>query len=209
METLNRFRTPVLTGVGLVVFTIVIFAALISPQGSKLTKLHAQETQLQGQQTQLVSQLAILRRDKAHMAANCAALANALSQVPGTPSVDSFLQQVTNLAVASGDPNTPTIAVTQAPGGKGASGGVTSVQVSMTLQGTYGQMSAFLKGLDGFPRLFTITSVSITGGPIAAGGGPINPGTAGYNLNLTGAVYYSLGLANPCGQAKTPGNNAA
>ncbi|HLX87955.1 MAG TPA: type 4a pilus biogenesis protein PilO [Acidimicrobiales bacterium] len=207
METVNRFRTPILTGAGLLVFAIIVFAALISPQSTKLSKLHAQETQLQTQQASLVSQLAILRRDKAHMAANCAALATALDQVPGTPSVDSFLQQVTNLAVASGDPNTPTIAVTQAPGGK-ATGGVTPVQVTMTLQGTYGQMSAFLKGLDGFPRLFTVTSVNVTGGAIAAGGGAINPSTGGYDLTLTGAVYYSLGLADPCGGAKTPGNNA-
>ncbi len=208
METLNRFRIPVLTGVGLLVFAIVVFAALIAPQGSKLSKLHDQETQLQTQQAQLDSQLAVLRRDKAHMAANCAALATELAKVPGTPSVDSFLQQVTALAVSSGDPNTPTIAVTQAPGAK-ASGGVTPVQVTMTLNGTYGQMTSFLRGLDAFPRLFTVTNVSVAGGAIASAGGAINPGQGGYTLSLTGAVYYSLGLKDPCSAPSGAGSATA
>ncbi len=65
---------------------------------------------------------------------------------------------MTALAVASGDPNTPSISVTQATGG--AKGGVTPVTVAMTLEGTYGQMTSFLQGLDTFPRLFTVTSIS-------------------------------------------------
>lgn len=198
MEIFNRFRTPILTGAGLIVFAIVVFVALISPQSSKLSKLKAQETQLQSQQGVLQAQLAVLRRDKADMAANCAQLAKALTEVPGTPSVDDFLKQVTNLAVASGDPNTPTIAVTQANGHSAA--GVSPVQVSLTLQGTYGQMSAFLKGLDTFPRLFTVTNISISGsGPVASGGAAVNPAIAGYNLTMTGAVYFSAAAAqNVC-----------
>jgi Tfp pilus assembly protein PilO len=121
--------------------------------------------------------------------------------------VDSFLQQVTALAVAAGDPNTPTISVTQAPGAR-AGAGATSVQVQMTLQGTYGQMTAFLKGLDSFPRLFTVTNVSVGGGPIA-GGGAINPATGGYNLTLTGAIYYSLGQQNACGTTTASAGSSA
>lgn len=198
MEILRRFRTPVLTGAGVLVFAVVVFLALIAPEGSKLSKLDAQESQLQAQQGQLETQIATLKRDKAHMATNCAQLAKALDQVPGTPSVDSFLQQVTALAVASGDPNTPTIAVTQASGQK-APGGVTPVQVTLTLNGTYGQMSAFLKGLDTFPRLFTVTTVTVNGGAIASGGGGINPGAGGYSLSLTGAIFYSSAQQVPCG----------
>jgi Tfp pilus assembly protein PilO len=207
MESVKRFRVPVLTGAGLVVFALVVFVALISPQGSKLSKLQAQESQLQAQQSHLETQLATLRRDKAHMAANCAQLAKALTEVPGTPSVDSFLQQVTALAVASGDPNTPTISVTQAPGGHAAAG-VTPVQVTLTLQGNYAQMTAFLKGLDSFPRLFTVTTVAVSGGPIARGGA-IDPNTGGYSLTLTGAVYYSLGQLNPCTTSAPPAGASA
>jgi Tfp pilus assembly protein PilO len=72
------------------------------------------------------------------------------------------------------------------------------VAVTFTLQGTYGQMSAFLKGLDTFPRLFTVTAITINGGPVATGGAAINPATAGYTLDLTGNIYYSTGQQNVC-----------
>lgn len=197
MEALKRFKVPVLTGLGVVVLAAVLFLGLISPQGKKLSGLKAQETTLQAQQVQLQAQLAVLRRDKAQMAVNCATLAKAQSEIPATPSVDSFLQQVTALAVASGDPNTPTIAVTQAPS-RGATG-VSAIQVSLTLNGSYGQMMAFLRGLDSFPRLFTIGSISVAGGPVVSGGGAVDPASAGYTLTLSGAVYYAGGQPSSCG----------
>ena len=41
-----------------------------------------------------------------------------LTEIPGTPTVDDFFHQVTNLAVSAGDPNTPSISVTQSPDGR-------------------------------------------------------------------------------------------
>jgi Tfp pilus assembly protein PilO len=201
MEKLTRYRIPVLTGVGAVVLAIIVFAAWISPEGSKLSSLHAQQTQLASQQTHLQTELATLKQAKAHLAANCEALSKDLGEIPGTPSVDSFFNQVTALAVASGDPNTPSISVTQATAA--ASGGASPVAVTFTLQGTYGQMSAFLKGLDTFPRLFTVTAITINGGAVATGGATINPATTGYTLDLTGNIYYSSGQQNVCAASTT------
>lgn len=197
MEQVTRFRVPLIVGAGAVVFAVVLFLALISPQGNKLSSLHTQETQLQAQQAHLQAQIAELKRDKANMAANCAALGTALAEIPGTPNVSDFLQQVTALAVATGNANTPSISVLQAPSSAGT-GGATPVEVSLTLQGDYGQMVAFIKGLDSFPRLFTVTNISVTGGAIASGGGAVNPAISGYSLTLTGAVFYSSGRQNLC-----------
>lgn len=194
METLKRFQISVAIGVGAVVVCFVLFLAVVAPQGHKLSNLRATEGRLQTQQTQLQAEITTLKRDKAQMAQNCAQLNKSLTEIPGKPNVDSFLQQVTALAVASGDPNTPTINYTSGP----PTSGVTPIQISMTLQGTYGQMSAFIKGLDSFPRLFTISSIGVSGGPIAAAGGAISPGTSGYNLSLTGSIFYSLGQQNLC-----------
>lgn len=193
-DLIKRFKVPLMVAGGVIVVAIVLYAAVISPQGNKLTTLHAQELQLQGKQTQLQAEIATLRRDKANIASNCASLAKATSEIPGTPSVDSFLQQVTALAVSSGDPNTPTIAVTNAPPTAGTAG-VSAITVALTLNGTYGQMSAFIKGLDTFPRLFTVSTITVAGGPIASGGAAINPATSGYTLSLDGSVYYSLSAA--------------
>ncbi|MGD0378708.1 MAG: type 4a pilus biogenesis protein PilO [Acidimicrobiales bacterium] len=200
MDQIKRYRIPILTGVGALLFAIVIFAAWISPEGGKLSALHAQQTQLESQQIHLQTELTTLKAQKAHLASNCQALSKDLGEIPGTPSVDSFFNQVTALAVASGDPNTPSISVTQATG---AASGADPVAVTFTLEGTYGQMTAFLKGLDSFPRLFTVTDISIGGGPVATGGGTINPATAGYTLSLTGNIYYSSGQQNVCAATTT------
>jgi Tfp pilus assembly protein PilO len=114
--------------------------------------------------------------------------------------VDSFFNQVSALAVSSGDPNTPSISVTQATA---AAGSAVPVAVTFTLQGTYGQMSSFLKGLDTFPRLFTVTNITINGGAVATGGATISPSAAGYTLDLSGNIYYSSGQQNVCAATTT------
>ena len=70
--------------------------------------------------------------------------------------------------------------------------------VTLTLSGTYGQMTAFLHGLDSFPRLFTVGQISVNGGPVATGGQAIPATTGGYNLTLAGNIYYSTGQSNVC-----------
>lgn len=209
MEQIKRFKIPAAIGAGALVLVAILFMALIKPQSAKLSGLHQHETQLQTQQSQLEAKIATLKHDKARMATNCAQLQKALTEIPGTPDVAAFLQQVTALAVASGDPNTPTISVLQAPKATSA-GGATPVQVSLTLNGSYAQMTAFIKGLDSFPRLFTVTNISVTGGVIATNGG-VNPATGGYSLSLTGAIYYATGRSNACapaGAASTAGSSS-
>ena len=200
MEQITRYRVPILTAVGALVVAIVVYAAWISPEGSKLSSLHAQQSQLQSQQTHLQAELSTLRADKAHLAANCQELTTDLTEVPGTPTVDAFFNQVTALAVAAGDPNTPSISVTNAPGGTGS---VKLVAVDLTLAGTYGQMSAFLRGLDTFPRLFSVTTLTVNGGALVSGGAPVNPAATGYQLSLAGDIFYSAGQNNVCAPPTT------
>jgi len=208
MEQVRRFRTPILIGAGTIVVAIIVFLVGISPEGAKLTKLHAQQAQLQSQQASLTSTIARLKREKAQMAGNCKKLTTDISEIPGTPDVDSFLRQVTTLAVNSGDPNTPSISVTQAPAGGSTSGGTSAVAVTFTLTGTYGQMTAFLHGMDQFPRLFTVSTITISGGSAAQGGGAIDPGTANYTLTLGGNIYYSVGRTDVCSGALPSGTGA-
>jgi Tfp pilus assembly protein PilO len=198
MEKLIRFRIPLLTAVGAMIVAIVVYATWISPEGGKLSGLHAKEAQLESQQSHLQVELFTLKREKAHVAANCAQLTQDLTAVPGTPSVDAFFQQVTQLAVSSGDPNTPSISVTNAAA---PVSGVKLVSVSLTLQGSYGQMTAFLKGLETFPRLFSVSTITVNGGPVAVGGSAVNPSQGGYNLTLGGNIFYSAGQADVCSAA--------
>jgi len=183
---------------------VVVYLAWLSPEGSKLSSLQAQQTQLQSQQTALQLRIASLKREKSDIGTTCATLTQDVTEVPQTPEVDSFLQQVTALAVASGDPNTPSISVTQAAASTGETTKVTPVAVDFTLAGTYGQMSSFLQGLYSFPRLFTISQVTIGSGatsPVAAAVPPA-ASSAGYTLSLTGNIYYSTAQADACAAPK-------
>ncbi len=199
MELVTRYRTPVLTVVGVIVAVIVAYAAWISPEGAKLSSLHGRQTQLQAQELQLQAEITTLRHDKAQLVSNCQQLVKDLTEIPGSPSVDSFLQQVTQLAVSSGDPNTPSISVTNAPPG-GGTAGVSAVAVSLTLTGDFAQMRSFIHGLDAFPRLFSVTTIGVTGGPVAGPGiSPSSPGP--YNLTLAGDIFYTTGQQNVCSGA--------
>ena len=190
------------TGVGTLVLGLIVYAAWISPEGSHLAKLQAEQTAAPGAADGSSGHGSPPRRGRRRSWAPTASSSRRTSpRFPGTPDVDSFLQQVTALAVASGDPNTPSISVTQATGR--AKGGVTPVAVAMTLEGTYGQMTSFLSGLDTFPRLFTVTSISVTGGPLVSGGRTVAPATAGYTLTMSGDIFYSTGQKNVCASGAT------
>ncbi len=204
MEQLKSYRIPVMSAAAALLVFVVVYLAWIAPESSKLSSLRTNESQLQSQQMSLQVQINSLRREKANLGPTCATLAQAITEVPSAPDVDSFLQQVTQLAVSSGDPNTPSISVTEASGTTKAVAGATPVAVSFSLAGSYAQMSAFLKGLYSFPRLFTISSISIASGSGTAGGGAAHlvpapaGGGGGYNLTLNGTIYYSASQVDAC-----------
>jgi Tfp pilus assembly protein PilO len=199
MDQLKRFRVPIFIGAGSLVVALIIFAAWISPEGSHLKTLQAQQTTLQSQQTALQVKIATLKKEKSQLVTDCQQLTTDVTEIPSAPDVDSFLSQVTALAVSSGDPSTPSISVTQATGA--ATGSVSPVTVGLTLNGTYGQMMSFLQGLDNFPRLFTVTSIQVAGGAVVTGGQAVAPSSAGYSLTMSGDIYYSSGQQNVCATA--------
>jgi Tfp pilus assembly protein PilO len=200
MERVQQYRIPLLTAVGALILALVVYVTWISHEGSKLSSLHGTETQLQTQQGSLQAEITMLKREKENLGPTCAKLTQDVTAVPASPQVDSFFHQVTALAVSSGDPNTPSISVTQATAGTTAAKGVptSSIGVSLTLAGSYGQMTGFLKGMYSFPRLFTINTISIGGGPVSNGGVAPAAGTQNYTLALSGDIYYAAAQQNAC-----------
>jgi Tfp pilus assembly protein PilO len=202
MERLQQYRVPVFTAIGALVVAVIVLLAWISPEGSKLSTLRAQQTQLGSQQASLQAEIATLQREKADFGPTCSSLAKYATEIPPAPDVDSFFKQVTALAVSSGDPNTPSISVGGAAGSTQGSSSATPVAIAFTLDGTYGQMSAFLEGLYSFPRMFTISQVTIgagPGAPVAKPGGAPAASSPGFSLSLDGSIYYSTGPADVCG----------
>jgi hypothetical protein len=94
------------------------------------------------------------------------------------------------------------------------------VPTTLTVQGNYGQITAFVNGLDTFPRLFVIqkfvlsygqasasgtgsaataatpasstgTASATLGNPLWVGGTPTAASAGPYNLQITGSIYYT------------------
>jgi len=234
-NTVREYRVPLLIGAGTVVVALLLWVALISPQNSKLSSLQAQQTQLQAQQSSLQAKLASLRSEQQKLSTSCADLQKISTQIPSVQSptdIDaqesSFESQFNGLAASTGvaltqfsgfAPATTTAGTavsTPAAGTSGATGSVVAVPTTLSVTGSYGQMLAFVNGLDTFPRLFVIqkfvlgigaaapptgANASTSAGanaapaigatPLWVGGTPTSPAATPYSLSITGSIYYT------------------
>jgi Tfp pilus assembly protein PilO len=242
MNQVREYRNPLLVAGGALVVALILWLALISPQNSKLTSLQTQSTQLQSQESALQAKLTALESEGQKLSSNCADLVRISTEIPSvqTPTdVDaeesSFENQFNSLAGSSGvslaqfSGFTPAgatatggvaVPATSAASGSAAPADVTAVPTTLTVQGNYGQITAFVNGLDTFPRLFVIqkfvlgygqastsssaspataavptsssSSASATlGNPLWVGGTPTAASAGPYNLQITGSIYYT------------------
>ncbi len=239
--TVKEYRIPLMIGAGALVVALLIWALVVAPQTSKLKNLQAQETTLQNQQTSLQVKLASLKTEQQKLSSNCADLQKIATQIPSVESptdIDaeesSFESQFNALTSSTG------VTLTKFSGfaGASASAGTTStttastsgstptstsdvvaVPTTLAVTGNYGQMSAFVKGLDSFPRLFVIQSFILalgttvatdsgtsgsssssssssaaptsSGNPLWVGGSPTSASAGPYSLGITGSIYYT------------------
>jgi Tfp pilus assembly protein PilO len=238
MNSLREYRVPVFIAGGALGVALILWLALISPQNSKLASLQDQSTQLQVQQAALQARLTALESEGQKLSSNCADLVKISTQIPSVQSPtdldaeeSSFESQFNILAGASGVSlaqfsgftpagSTATGGVATAPAtpstGTVAPADVTAVPTTLTVQGNFGQISAFVNGLDSFPRLFVIQKFILgfgaasTGGtavsgatassssasaagatPLWVGGIATSPSAGPYNLQITGSIYYT------------------
>jgi len=235
MNTVKEYQKPIMVGVLGVVVAILLYAMLIAPQTSKLSSLNTQKTQLSAQQQQLQAKLSGLEKAKQQLPTKCADLQKISVQIPSVlnpgdlaAEQSTFYNQLTALVGSSGTSipsfawtgNTGgTTTATTAPstaGGAPAVSGVVPVPVKMHITGNYAQMSAFIAGLDSFPRLFVIQTFTLAIGgaagstgstgsttpsasatpaanapPLWVGGTPTAAGSGPYGLDLAGSIYYT------------------
>ena len=180
MNTVREYRMPLMIGAGALVVALLLYAILVSPQSSKLTSLQAQETQLQTQQTALQAKLAALKAEKQNLTKSCADLEKIATQIPSVESptdVDaeesSFESQFNGLAETSGvtltqfsgfAPASTTSATPATTTARNLPAGVVAVPTTLAVTGNYSQITAFINGLDKFPRLFVIQTFNLTFG---------------------------------------------
>ncbi len=183
MNTVREYRVPLLIGAGTLVVALLLWVALVSPQNSKLSSLQTQQTQLQSQQAGLQAKLASLRTEQRKLSTSCADLQKITTQIPSVQSptdVDaeesSFESQFNDLAASTGvalsqfsgfAPATTAATAPAATTPSGTTPGVVAVPTTLAVTGTYGQMVAFVNGLDTFPRLFVIQKFVLSFGATA------------------------------------------
>lgn len=213
MPNLQPFKVPLAIGAGAVVVAVVVLLAWVLPQGHTLSALDAQQQTLTLQQTSLQEEILALQRDQHQKVANCATLNELLAAVPPALDESQFVLDVGALAQAAGAPSIPSLTW----GAATAGAGVDTVDVSITLQGTFGQVMAFVHGLDGsgFPRLFTVSSFSVgqagssptaptsagsagTSDPVVVGTSLQSASAPGYQVSLSGQIYYAPQQHDAC-----------
>lgn len=215
MAAVKVFRTPILIGAGAVVIALVVLVALVVPEGHKLSALNSQKQTLLLQEQTLQAEIVTLQHDQNQKVTNCGTFGTLQQEIPAALDESQFVLDVGQLAQQSGAPSIPSL--TWGASTPGAA--VDSVAVTLTLQGSFGQVMTFVKGLDGsaFHRLFTISTftVSAAGSPGSSGSGsgaatPVvigtslqSPSAGGYAVSLQGSIYYAPSVhGDPCAAVK-------
>jgi Tfp pilus assembly protein PilO len=203
MNTVREYRMPLLIAGAAAVVAIILWVALIAPQNSKLSSLQDQSATLQTQEAALQGKLTALQSEGQKLSSNCTDLQKISTQIPSVQSptdIDaeesSFESQFNALAGSSGvtlsqfsgfaPANTTGTAATGSSSSSASTGaststaGVTAVPTTITVQGNYGQITAFVNGLDSFPRLFVIQKFIL-------GYGPASTAAAGSTSGATAA----------------------
>jgi Tfp pilus assembly protein PilO len=228
MNEVREYRIPLMMGAATLVVALLVWAVLVSPQNSKLSSLKTQESTLASQQTTLEAKLSSLKSEQQKLSSSCADLQKISTQIPSVQSptdVDaeesSFESQFNGLVAGSGVALTQfsgfapasTATATPATGSTGAApAGVVAVPTTLSVTGTYGQISTFINDLDAFPRLFVIqtfvlsvgssasttasgsnTSSAASGSasPLWTGGTATAAGAGPYSLAIDGSIYYT------------------
>ena len=226
MNTVKEYQKPIMVGVIGVVVAILLYALLVAPQSSKLSSLNTQKTQLAAQQQQLQTKLTSLEKEKQQLPTKCASLQKITVQIPSVlnpgdlaAEQSTFYNQLTALVGSSGTSipsfawtgntaNGTTPATPPTAGATPVTSGVVPVPVKMHITGTFAQMSAFIAGLDSFPRLFVIQTFTLAVGattgaagssgaangstqPLWVGQTPTSGSSGPYGLDLAGSIYYT------------------
>jgi Tfp pilus assembly protein PilO len=231
MNSVREYRMPLLISGGALIVALLIWVAVIAPQNSKLSSLQTKKSQLSSQQTSLEAKLTALKSEKQRLSSSCADLQKIATQIPTVQSptdVDaeesSFESQFNALTASTGVTLTqfsgfsPASATAATPtSAQSAPSDVTPVPTTVAVTGNYSQVSAFINGLDSFPRLFVIqnfvlsygataaastsasgspgspaSAAASTGGtPLWVGGTPTAAAAGPYSLGITGSIYYT------------------
>lgn len=200
-----------------VVAAIAVLAAgwflLVSPQRSKATDLHSQQTAEESRTHSLLNQIQQLKAERQELPQVQAELAKIALRLPANPSLPALVGELTKAAdgakvdLQTITPAAPVATTTAATGpqtlpakgtatGQGAAtptGTLMQVPVTLTAVGSYFELELFLSNLEHLQRAMFIPSINIVpGNPLAkapAAGTPAASWTGDLTATIQGVVF--------------------
>ena len=160
----TKFTAGVLAVV--VVLAAAWYFALWKPLGHRIDAANTTRTQTEATITSLRGELAAFVAEERHAPAERAALGVLREAVPASPQLSSALRDLSGAAVASGaviSTITPT-APAATPSGTTGPAGPTALPLDISASGSYAQVTGFVHRVERLPRLFVVSSLSLSGG---------------------------------------------
>jgi len=146
--------------VSIIVGVLVValwWTMLLKPTRAKVAKAKRDATAQQAKLAPLQQQLSQAQRDAAHAAEFKAQLESLQLALPNSPALAAFIRNANGIASAAGVKWQSVTHATPTPG----LGGVQSISVSLSVQGTYGHLIDYLSRLAAMKRLFVVDNLQL------------------------------------------------
>lgn len=183
---MSRVRQyAVMTALAVVVLLAAGWFLLISPQRSEAAALRTEAESQESANAGLRNQLAVLKRQAEGLPAQEARLAEFAVQIPADPALPTLIRQLTVAAETSGvhlnsvTPGAPALATSTAASGSATgtsaaaaaaapSGQLAYLPLTIDVDGSFYQLSAFLRELEILQRVFLVEGFTVAPGTEAA-----------------------------------------
>ncbi|MDA8063011.1 MAG: type 4a pilus biogenesis protein PilO [Actinomycetota bacterium] len=146
-----------------VVAAVAWWLLLWRPVGHKVSAARASETQAQATLTALRITLTELRLEETKVPAERRALHQLQLAVPASPELGPALSQLSGAAGATGAVISE-ISPTPPSGSATTPGAPVALPLSMSVSGSYGQLTGFVQRVESLPRLFVVSGLQFSTG---------------------------------------------
>lgn len=179
-------RNQIIIGAVAIVAVIALWwVFLYSPLNDDLSSAQAETATAQNQTQDLQATLAQLESLKKSLPEKQALLNKLDKAVPENPDLAEFIVQANDIADQAGIEF-----LSIAPGQPAAgTGGVSEIQLTITLSGSFFQLQDYLQSLENLDRLVIIDSLNVAGSAASASDGTSTGGGTSLSVTLSGRMF--------------------
>jgi len=199
-----------LTAVGSVLVLAAGYFLLVSPKASKAASIRAEAAAQEQANAKLRTQIQMLNRQKKDLPRQQAELQKFAARIPNNPALPALVRGLSDatdnagIELVSVSPTAPTRVVSTAGGATTAAAASTplalaQIPITIKISGRYSQLSQFFSEVEGLPRAFLISGVTVTPDAGAAAAAPGTTSTTesaaepdSLTATITGSLYMTV-----------------